>query len=68
MTFKSRFSLPPYRIENHCAQVVVWFAQATLKANDKNWNKLTPRKGGNSLAYAWDEPSFEHKLLVQVLH
>ena len=27
---------------------------------------LTPRPGGNNLAYAWDEPTLEHKLLVHV--
>ena len=27
VTFKSRYSLPPYRIENACSDVVCWFAQ-----------------------------------------
>jgi len=29
VTFKSRYSLPPYRIENACADVVCWFAQVS---------------------------------------
>ncbi len=66
VTFKSRHSLPPYRIENHCEDVVCWFAQGALKGSNTRWNVLTPRQGGNSLAYAWDEPSLEHKLLVHV--
>ena len=66
MTFKSRHSLPPYRIENQCAQVVIWFAQGALKGSSTRWNLLTPRQGGNSLPYAWDEPALEHKLLVHV--
>lgn len=66
MTFKSRYSLPPYRIENQCSQVVCWFAQGALKGSNERWNVLTPRQGGNSLAYAWDEPTLEHKLLVHV--
>ena len=27
VTFKSRLSLPPYRIENACSDVAIWFAQ-----------------------------------------
>ena len=30
VTFKSRYSLPPYRIENACTDVVCWFAQVKL--------------------------------------
>lgn len=29
-------------------------------------NKLPASRGGSSLDYAWDEPSFEHTLLVRV--
>ena len=126
VTFKSRYSLPPYRIENACSDVVCWFAQVrrrsladltlrrhltcpdrcssavyglarmmgphesqcttraaihrttsdmslacvcsqgALKGSNQAWNVLTPRPGGNNLAYAWDEPTLEHKLLVHV--
>ena len=31
VTFKSRYSLPPYRIENACSDVVCWFAQVTCR-------------------------------------
>ena len=33
MTFKSRLSLPPYRIENGCKESVVWFAQDEMKVH-----------------------------------
>ena len=41
-------------------------AQGALKSSNQAWNVLTPRPGGNNLAYAWDEPTLEHKLLVHV--
>ena len=41
-------------------------AQGALKGSNQAWNVLTPRPGGNNLAYAWDEPTLEHKLLVHV--
>ena len=40
--------------------------QGALKGSNQAWNVLTPRPGGNNLAYAWDEPTLEHKLLVHV--
>ena len=40
--------------------------QGALKSSNQAWNVLTPRPGGNNLAYAWDEPTLEHKLLVHV--
>lgn len=66
MTFKSRLSVPPYRIENKTADVVVYFAQSALKGEREKWNWLTPRSGGSAMAYAWDEPVAEHRLQVQV--
>ncbi len=41
-------------------------SQGALKSSNQAWNVLTPRPGGNNLAYAWDEPTLEHKLLVHV--
>lgn len=64
MTFKSRYSVPPYRIENRTADVVVYFAQYSLRATREKWNWLAP--GGSAMAYAWDEPTLEHRLQVQV--
>ncbi len=40
--------------------------QGPLKGSNQAWNVLTSRPGGNNLAYAWDEPTLEHKLLVHV--
>ena len=66
VTFKSRFSVPPYRIENRTTDVVVYFAQSSLKATRENWNWLSPLPGGSAMAYAWDEPTYDHRLQVQV--
>ena len=66
MTFKSRMSVPPYRIENKTNDVVVYFAQSSLTATRDNWNWLKPRPGGSAMAYAWDEPTDHHRLQVQV--
>ena len=66
VTFKSRLSVPPYRIENKTSEVVVYFAQSTLTASREKWNWLLPRPGGSAMAYAWDEPTAFHRLQVQV--
>lgn len=66
VTFKSRMSVPPYRIENNTNDVVVYFAQSTLTASREKWNWLVPRPGGSAMAYAWDEPTNSHRLQVQV--
>ena len=66
VTFKSRLSVPPYRIENKTSDVVVYFAQSTLTASREKWNWLVPRPGGSAMAYAWDEPTAFHRLQVQV--
>jgi hypothetical protein len=66
VTFKSRYSLPPYRVENLCSDVVVWYCQEALKFQQSKWNWLAPRPGGNSMAYAWDEPTLDHRLRVHV--
>ena len=68
ITFKSPRSIPPYRIENHCDDVFVYFAQAGVAWDRAKWNWLNPRSGGACMAYAWDEPILEHRLSVQVLH
>ena len=66
VTFKSRLSVPPYRIENMCSDVVVFFAQAPIASLRNVWNWLTPRAGGNKMAFAWDEPTQQHRLQVRV--
>ena len=68
VTFKSHtMSVPPYRIENQCADVHIYFVQACLAGERPGrWNWLPPRAGGSSIAYAWDEPTEEHRLRVKV--
>lgn len=66
VTFKSRLSVPPYRIENKTTDVVVYFAQSSLTGAREKWNWLTPQPGGSAMAYAWDEPTAHHRLQVQV--
>ena len=68
VTFKSRLSVPPYRIENQCEDVKIFFAQTSVAQlhERKFWNTLDPMVGGNAMPYAWDEPTQEHKLTVQV--
>jgi hypothetical protein len=70
VTFKSHtMSMPPYRIENQCADVYIYFVQACLAGERPGrWNWLAParRPGGSVIAYAWDEPTEEHRLRVKV--
>ena len=66
VTFKSRMSVPPYRIENNTNDVVVYFAQSTFSNTREKWNNLVPHAGGSAMAYAWDEPTHSHRLQVQV--
>ena len=35
ITFKSRLSLPPYRIENATSDVAIWFAQVCIPTRDQ---------------------------------
>ena len=68
VTFKSHQSVPPYRIENQCSDVYIYFVQACLAGERPGrWNWLQPRPNGSALAYAWDEPNEEHLLRVKVL-
>jgi hypothetical protein len=66
VTFKSHtLSVPPYRIENQCSDLHIYFVQACLAdERPSRWNWL--RGGGNSMAYAWDEPTEEHRIRVKV--
>ena len=66
ITFKSPRSIPPYRIENHCDDVYVYFAQSQVAWDRTKWNWLEPRLGGACMAYAWDEPIYPHQLTIQV--
>ncbi|KAK9867090.1 hypothetical protein WJX84_006946 [Apatococcus fuscideae] len=69
VTFKSRLSVPPYRIENQCEDVKIFFAQTSVAQlhERKFWNTLDPMPGGNAMPYAWDEPTQDHKLTVQAV-
>lgn len=67
ITFKSRLSIPPYRIENKTSDVMIYFAQSSVASDREKWNWLSPRSSGSSMAYAWDEPCQTHKLQVQVI-
>ena len=42
------------------------YMQDELKGSDAHWNWLTPRPGGASMPFAWDEPLAPHKLRVHV--
>ena len=66
ITFKSRLSVPPYRIENKTKDVMIYFAQAGVAGDRERWNWLRPTAGGCALPYAWDEPKLSHKMQVQV--
>ena len=66
VTFKSRLSVPPYRIENMSADVVIFFAQRSVAHQRSKWNWLTPAPGGNKMAYAWDEPIHDHSMTIRV--
>ena len=66
VTFKSRLSVPPYRIENMSNDVVIYFAQSALAGDRSKWNWLLPDAGGSAMAYAWDEHTLEHRLQIQV--
>ena len=69
VTFKSHImSMPPYRIENQCADVYIYFVQACLAVffNVRwNWVLYSLCVGGSVIAYAWDEPTEEHRLRVK---
>ena len=66
VTFKSRLSVPPYRIENMSSDVVIFFAQRSVAHQRSKWNWLTPAPGGNKMAYAWDEPIQDHSMTIRV--
>lgn len=66
VTFKSRLSVPPYRIENMSSDVVIFFAQRGVAHQRAKWNWLTPAAGGNKMAYAWDEPNEDHYMTIRV--
>ncbi|KAL0018632.1 hypothetical protein WJX77_009530 [Trebouxia sp. C0004] len=65
VTFKSRLSVPPYRIENMSSDVVIFFAQRSVAHQRSKWNWLTPAPGGNKMAYAWDEPIQDHSMTIR---
>ena len=66
VTFKSRLSVPPYRIENMSSDVVIFFAQRGVAHQKSKWNWLTPASGGAKMAYAWDEPILDHVMTIRV--
>ena len=66
VTFKSRLSVPPYRIENMSSDVVIFFAQRGVAHQRGKWNWLMPAPGGAKMAYAWDEPIADHVMTIRV--
>ena len=66
VSFKSRLSVPPYRIENMCNDVGIRFAQRGVPHQRSKWNELLPVPGGNKMAYAWDEPILDHYMTIEV--
>ena len=68
VTFKSEGSMAPYRVENRCREVAIYLRQrdwrpaaAAAGVPDGGWDELSPQ---DSLAFAWDEPSRAHTVLV----
>ena len=66
VTFKSRLSVPPYRIENMSSDVIIKFAQKSVRGSCYKWNTLAPAPGGHKMAYALDEPNQEACLSIIV--
>lgn len=65
VTLKSPSSVPPYRIENLCKDVQLFFVQVPLvfRAEGNQYvDYLNPRE---TMPYAWDEPTLLPKLRVQ---
>lgn len=65
VTLKRPSSVPPYRIENLCKDVQLFFVQVPLvfRANGNQYvDFLNPRE---TMPYAWDEPTLLPKLRVQ---
>ena len=52
---------PPYRIENRAMNHIIYFRQRGCDAHA--WNSLSP---GESVAYSWEEPMKQKKLIVRV--
>ena len=52
---------PPYRIENRAMNHIIYFRQRGCEAHA--WNSLSP---GESVAYSWEEPMKQKKLIVRV--
>ena len=65
VTLKKPTSVPPYRIENMCKEVQLFFVQVPLvfRVDGKQYvDCLNPRE---VMPYAWDEPTLLPKLRVQ---
>lgn len=65
VTLKKPSSVPPYRIENLCKDVQLFFVQVPLvfRADGKQYvDCLNPKE---VMPYAWDEPTLAPKLRVQ---
>lgn len=65
VTLKKPSSVPPYRIENLCKEVQLFFVQVPLvyRADGKQYvDCLNPKE---VMPYAWDEPTLAPKLRVQ---
>jgi hypothetical protein len=65
VTLKSPASVPPYRIENACKDVQLFFVQVPMVFREQGNLYVDSLQPGESMPYAWDEPTLLTKLRVQ---
>lgn len=65
VTLKSPASVPPYRIENACKDVHLFFVQVPMVFREQGNLYVDSLQPGESMPYAWDEPTLLTKLRVQ---
>ncbi len=65
VTLKSPASVPPYRIENACKDVHLFFVQVPMVFREQGNLYVDSLQPGESMPYAWDEPTLVTKLRVQ---
>jgi hypothetical protein len=66
VTLKSPSSVPPYRIENGCKDVQLYFIQLPLVARPDSKRYIDNLPPGEAMPYAWDEPTLRNQIRVQV--
>jgi len=65
VTLKSPSGVPPYRIENLCKDVQLFFVQVPLVFRPHGSQYVDSLKPCEVMPYAWDEPTMLTKLRVQ---